>query len=158
MDINGIQKLNQIDPKKLKADPGIEKKSENKPNSLFGNGFSKDTTIEGSKEFSYTGSLDYEGTVSDTGMVDYAGSAAFATEIDKDGGFSKDTNIDGPNNFSESGNVATGVSAQNTNDPDIGMVDYLTDYASSYDTNSVPPEEPAVRDTVIIDKEDIPEE
>ena len=91
-------------------------------------------------------------------MVDYAGSAAFATEIDKDGGFSKDTNIDGPNNFSESGNVATGVSAQNTNDPDIGMVDYLTDYVSSYDTNSVPPEEPAVRDTVIIDKEDIPEE
>ena len=73
MDINGIQKLNQVDTNSLKNKTNVENQKEGKPNSVFGSGFSG--KAEG--EISYTGKtndeIGYTGTVAYSNDVEYSG-------------------------------------------------------------------------------------
>ena len=63
MDINGIQKLNQVDPKLLKNKTNVENQKDGKPNSVFGNGFTgkNGVVIDDNGMVEYSASVDYSG-------------------------------------------------------------------------------------------------
>ena len=121
MGLEGSSGANPLgDKQQIKKGQNIFGDGEQKLNSTFGFGFKHSNTPEGVKEFSYTGSLDYQGTTS--GMVDYSGVANYGGQVEyTDAGsvdYSGTVDYSGQTGYSGSADYST-----------TGFHEYKTDYS-----------------------------